>query len=182
VSGLWLTRDQARTLETQAKAARPREACGLIAGHGTQAQQILPAENVAADPERFYVIDPAALAKHLPALERQGQALIAFYHSHPQGDPIPSQTDIAEVTYGDIPYLIIGLRGGEARFAAWRFDRGRALPVALHIGDVPPPEGFAPDDALSKPQRVAVVVAGIIAVIALIVVSILLLPPAPPIP
>jgi proteasome lid subunit RPN8/RPN11 len=182
MAGLWLTHAQARTLAEAAIAARPREACGLIAGKGVQAQQILPADNVAANPHHFYEIDPTALAKYLPALEREGRSLIAFYHSHPQGDPIPSATDIAESTYSDIPYLIIGLRSGEARFAAWRFDRGRVHAIALHIGDAAPPADFAQDDALSKPQRVALIVTGIIAVIVLIVVSILLLPPAPPVP
>lgn len=179
---LWLTEAHARAIVEQARAAGAFEVCGLIAGRAGQAVRVIPVPNSAEDPQHFYEMDSAELARHLPAIEREGLEVIAFYHSHPEGDPIPSQTDIREAYYPDTAYLIVGLRGGDARFGAWQIRHRQVTPIPVHIGTLPPPRTVNEDTELSKSQRVAVVTTGIIAVIALILVSIYLLPPAPPIP
>ena len=176
MDGLWLTPEQARQIGTHALAEAPREACGLIGGVGGQAQRIIAAPNVAAEPTLHYEIEPAALVAGLMQLQAAGLELIGFYHSHPQGPPSPSQTDLALATYPDAAYVIVGLRGGEPELAVWRLANGSADRLPLHVGLEPPP----PDSgALSRAQKIAIVLSAVLAVAAFLAISLWLLPPAP---
>lgn len=44
------------------------------------------------------------------AMEAHSEELIAIYHSHPQGPPHPSPTDIAQAYYPDAVQLIVSLQ------------------------------------------------------------------------
>ncbi len=87
-----------------------------------------------------YYMDERALVAALISLEARGLELIGFYHSHPHSDPIPSPTDVRQATYPDTPYLIVGLKDGAARLAAWQMRYGQVSEVPLHVGSEPPPE------------------------------------------
>ena len=176
---LCLTDEQAQAIVRHVLAEVPREACGLIAGRDSRAESIIPALNTAVDPLHFYEIDHRALVQSIFEIERSGLALIGIYHSHPTGDPIPSQTDIARAAYPDVAYLIVGLRGGEPRLSGWRIRHHEVEPVTLHIGAAPPE---AAPDPLSKSQKAAILISVIVAFVFMIVLSLSLLPPAPPIP
>ncbi len=127
-------------IRAQAHAAGSNECCGLLlgdraTGHGTASRvsAIRPATNVAAEPRHFFEIDPAILLRTHREARSGGPAIVGHYHSHPEGDPIPSPVDAAMAQgTGDI-WLIIG-RNGAAR--AWRAVssgrlHGRFDPVAL---------------------------------------------------
>lgn len=176
---LWLSHEQARTLVTDALNDAPREICGIIAGTGTRAVEIIPIANAAANPEQTYYMDERALARALLSLESRGLALLAFYHSHPAGEPILSPVDVRSATYPDTPYLIVGLKG-EARLAAWMLGYGDVTPVPLHVG-LNPPEPNATAE-LTRAQKNAILLSALIALILVIVISLTLLPSAPPIP
>jgi proteasome lid subunit RPN8/RPN11 len=178
---LWLTEVQAKAILDQAREEAPREACGLIAGvieRGVyRAVEIIPVANAAPDPLHLYHMDERELARQLTRLYARGLSLIGLYHSHPAGDPIPSPVDIAQAAYPDTACLIAGLRRGE--LAAWEIAHGQVRPISLHIGSQPPP----PTDALlSRAQQTAIIAAAVLAFALLIVISLSLLPPAPPIP
>lgn len=174
---LFLTEEQARALLRHAIETAPQEACGLLAGVGEQVQAVIPIANSAADPRHFYRLDDTAFARALLQLDRQGLDLVALYHSHPHGDPIPSPTDVQQATYPDTPYLIIGLRG-EPRLAVWQMRYGEVTPVKVIIGVTS--DGSRNDDGtLSQAQRLAIIVSAILAFAFMIIVSLVLLPPAP---
>ena len=175
---LWLSEDQAQALVAQARAEAPAEACGVIGGREGRAERIIPIANIAADPQRHYRLDDAALVRALFDLERAGLGLIAFYHTHPTGDALPSPADIQLATYRDTPYLIIGLRGGRPSLMAWRIGLGSVTPVEVHIGEGSPPHP-AP---FSEAQRTAVIISAAVAFVFMLILSVKLLPPAPPIP
>lgn len=178
---LWLQPSQADQLVAQAYADLPRETCGLIGGLRQasidQAVEIIPAPNAAHDPERAYRMDERALAAALISLEKRGLTLVGIYHSHPQGDTVPSRQDIHEAAYPDTAYLIIGMKGDAPRLAAWTINYGTVEHVELHIGAIPPAQ-----PASTGTTSAAVLIAGLIGFIFLIVVSLSLLPPAPEIP
>jgi proteasome lid subunit RPN8/RPN11 len=50
--------------------------------------------NVHPSPRRGYLMDLAALLAQLRASQAEGWMLRAFFHSHPDGAPTPSATDI----------------------------------------------------------------------------------------
>ena len=176
---LQLSPQQAQQLTDHALAEQPNEACGVIAGVGTQVREIIPLKNIAAQPEQAYRIEDHGLAVTLFTLEKRGLSLLGFYHSHPQGEPVPSPSDVQQAAYPDVAYMIVGLRPAP-KLAAWNIRYGRVAPVELIVGH----EQVAPtDDHLLTPsQRTAVLAGAVLAFIFVILLSVSLLPPAPELP
>ncbi len=177
---LWLPSTLAREMVLHARADAPHEVCGILAGRGAYVERVIPVANRAVAPHHHYQMDERQLTEVLFTLEAGGLELLGFYHSHPAGDPIPSPTDIREAHYPRTAYLIVGLRHAEPRLAAWEINHGDVLPVELVVGDVAPP--IAENRTFSPAQRMAIVVSMILAFLAVIVISLSLLPPAPTIP
>ena len=117
-----------------AKAAYPREGCGLIAGlklslGGTR---FISMTNVAASAAEFEM-DPAELVNVLRDLRNTGEELIGIYHSHPHGPAEPSRTDIERAYYPEAVHLIISLAKLEhPRAAAFRIMDGEVLEIEVH--------------------------------------------------
>lgn len=176
---LWLTDEQAQAIVHHVRGELPQEACGLLAGRAGRIERIIPAANAATDPLRYYKIDDKALVQAMFEIERSGLTLAGIYHSHPNSDPIPSQTDIAQAAYPDVVYLIVGLRAGTPRLSGWYIRRHEVEPVRLHIGASPPEQQ---PSTLSKSHKAAILISMIVAFVFMIVLSLSLLPPAPPIP
>jgi proteasome lid subunit RPN8/RPN11 len=177
---LWLTEQQAEMLINLTGQAAPSEACGLIAGRDSRAIEIIPIPNIASDPQRHFEMESRAFVEAMFGIERQGLTLIAFYHSHPSGEAIPSPTDIREFQYPEVDYLIVGLKTSRPGFAAWTIQNGEVSRVTLHIGPTKPVS--EPVDSLANGQRTAIVLSLILAAAFLISISLALLPPAPNIP
>ena len=78
-----------------AAAAAPREACGLLLGHGTHIHAAHPAANIHPEPLRHFEIDPAALIAAHKAAREGGPHVLGYFHSHPNGLARPSATDAA---------------------------------------------------------------------------------------
>lgn len=78
-----------------AREADPHEACGLLMGSETHIAAAIPAANVHPDPARHFEIDPAALIAAHKAARAGGQAVLGYFHSHPNGLARPSATDAA---------------------------------------------------------------------------------------
>lgn len=72
------------------------EQCGLLRGRGHRVLRADSAANIAAAPATTFEIDPGALiAAHRAARRRGGLELLGYYHTHPSGDAMPSETDAA---------------------------------------------------------------------------------------
>jgi len=173
---LWLTPTQAEMIVRHAQDARPEEACGLIAGIGEQARQIIPVANAASNPRHFFRLNERAFTRAMFEIERAGLSLIGIYHSHPEGETIPSQTDIQQSNYPDTAYVIVGQRHGEPRLAAWEIRPGTISPIEVYVGTQPP---SAQEPALSQAQKTAIILAALIAFAFMLILSLSLLPPAP---
>jgi desampylase len=113
---LRISRSILNGIHEQARIVAPLEACGLLFGAADHVTGWQGTENVAADPQRHFEIDPAALFAALRA-ERAGRApLLGYWHSHPSGDLTPSRTDAAMAAPDGRLWLIVA--GGRA--TAWR--------------------------------------------------------------
>jgi proteasome lid subunit RPN8/RPN11 len=172
---LWMTSTQAKMIAQQAMDNRLEEVCGIIAGVGEQVREIIPIQNTASYPAHFFRLDEPSFTQAMFDIERTGLSLIGIYHSHPNGDPIPSPVDIQQATYPDTAYLIVGLRQGEPRLAAWQIRPGEVNRIELHIGTQAPP----PQQTLSKAEKTAIILAALIAFVFMLILSLSLLPPAP---
>jgi proteasome lid subunit RPN8/RPN11 len=176
---IWLTDEQVRTIATHALTSRPYEACGIIGGIDNRVTQVIPAPNTATDPYHHYHIDDRTLTDAMFRLQRAGMTIVGFYHSHPDGSCRPSPSDIHQANYPHTAYIIIGLAEGWLQMAAWEMNRGEVTPVEIHIGLGPEQ---IEDNQHSNAQKNALLASAIISFIFMIVLSLSLLPPAPPIP
>ncbi len=82
-----------RQILTEAAASPQVEICGLLFGNAQAITAALPCRNVAADPARWFEIDPAALVAAHRAARTGGPRIVGHYHSHPTGVAVPSPRD-----------------------------------------------------------------------------------------
>lgn len=85
----------------------PIEACGVIAGKSGISTHIYPITNTLNSPYE-YLMDPAEMLKAFYDCDEKDWEVLAFFHSHPNHPPIPSQTDLARNYYPDTPHIILG--------------------------------------------------------------------------
>jgi desampylase len=104
------------TLLEEAARAAPQECCGLLLGQGRRVEEARLAANIADDPLLRFEIDPAALIAAHREARAGGAALIGYFHSHPQGHPLPSATDCEHASGDGRVWAIIA--GREMTF--WR--------------------------------------------------------------
>jgi len=95
-------------------AGAAAEVCGVLVGDGAsdadaadRVAEAVPVANVAADPERFYELDPAETVATIEDAESRGRDVIGFYHSHPRGPAEPSETDRDRATWTGYVYAIV---------------------------------------------------------------------------
>lgn len=119
------------------------EVCGVIAGHGERATRVIRCRNVAEDPrasgglrrsaETGYVIDPLQLRDIYDEIDRTGERVLAYYHSHPAfAQPRPSYTDIrdARASGENTASLFVVVRGDEV--GAFAIDEdAREVPLEI---------------------------------------------------
>lgn len=90
-----VTSDVIARIEAAARAAHPRECCGILLGAGNRFTEARPAANVHPEPETHFEIDPRALIDAHRAARDGGPQVLGYYHSHPTGAVEPSVTDRA---------------------------------------------------------------------------------------
>ena len=113
------------TLREEAARAAPEECCGLLLGQGETIGEAMLADNLAKDRLRRFEIDPMALLSAHKAARAGGQQVLGYFHSHPQGHPVPSATDCDHASGDDRVWAIVA--GGEVAF--WRDGEGGFSPV-----------------------------------------------------
>jgi len=103
--GLYLNILQWTEMEADIRAKAPEEACGIVLGEGNHSKVVIPVINILHSPTRFRMEPEGQLRAFLLAEEKKLD-ILAVYHSHPQGIDQPSATDIQELTFPGIIYLI----------------------------------------------------------------------------
>ncbi len=111
-----VTSDVIATLLEEAARAAPEECCGLLLGEGGKIAVVSPASNVAEDRTRRFEIDPYALLAAHKAARDGGPEILGYYHSHPEGHPVPSATDCEHASGDGRVWAIVA--GREVTF--WR--------------------------------------------------------------
>jgi proteasome lid subunit RPN8/RPN11 len=91
-----------------------------------------PIGNVDASPVS-YTLDPAGHVRALYDAEAAGRHLSAVFHSHPQGPPVPSPSDVAGALEPEWAHVIVGLGGEAPEVRAFRIDRGAVTEEAVVV-------------------------------------------------
>ncbi|NVE94801.1 Mov34/MPN/PAD-1 family protein [Altererythrobacter lutimaris] len=113
----------------EARAAHPRECCGILLGEGNRIDQATPAKNVHPTPQSHFEIDPQVLIDAHRAAREGGPQVAGYYHSHTVGEPEPSQTDAAMAS-GDGRIWAI-MAGDTVRFWQDQADGFREVSYAV---------------------------------------------------
>ena len=115
-------------ISQHAEREYPAECCGFLIGNpkdtrSREASRILPAVNASlGEKHRRFLIAPEELRTTELGLEGSGEAVVGFYHSHPDQAPVPSECDLANA-WPWYTYLIVAVgRGTAARWAAFELD------------------------------------------------------------
>ncbi|MEJ7639484.1 MAG: M67 family metallopeptidase [Singulisphaera sp.] len=103
------------------RAEAPLECCGILGGVAPRVSSFHPLRNTDAS-EIHYQADPRDLIEAVTALRARGAEILAIYHSHPRWAAIPSQTDLRENHYGDVPRIIVSLLDETPEVRVWRLD------------------------------------------------------------
>ncbi len=99
----------------------PLECCGLLGGYRPFVSTFHPLKNALASEVR-YNADPRDLIEAVQELRSKSKEILAIYHSHPRWAAIPSQTDLVENHYGDVPRIIVSLLNDKPEVRIWRLD------------------------------------------------------------
>ncbi len=119
-------------LAARAEASPHAEICGFVLAGGGEGTQVVPIQNVAADPRHGFVMEPREVLAALRAAEAQGRAVAAIFHSHPRGGAGLSAADRALLApegrplWPGVELWVIALEGGaavELQAHAWTGDR-----------------------------------------------------------
>ena len=128
---LRLPGEVSESLIAEAQEAGREEACGILVGRRESGRflvvRTVPCENVAAEGtrRRRFEIDPRRLIEEERAIRGTDEEVVGFYHSHPAGDPVPSEVDLTYMAlWPDMIWVIVGATpdGDGSRVRAWRLD------------------------------------------------------------
>jgi proteasome lid subunit RPN8/RPN11 len=127
-SVLQISPTQRSELSRLALSASPAECCGLLVGHSIDDRLIVtaihPSENLATDKHISFEID-FRIRLHLEEDLADGPGqLIGLYHSHPGGQPAPSNKDLTDASEPDLVWLILAVDAvGAVDLCAWQLLR-----------------------------------------------------------
>jgi proteasome lid subunit RPN8/RPN11 len=120
-------------IKAEARAASPRECCGLIEGvaqaEGFRAIALHPSRNLSILQDQFE-IDPAAHIAAARSARAKDHGIIGCYHSHPYGDNEPSARDLAGAAQENFVWLVAAPSG----IAAFVYSAGGFTPIGLVTG------------------------------------------------
>lgn len=92
-----LTADQVAAIHAHARETFPEECCGFLIGPEAEDKvvaRVRRATNVVTENrERRYVIDPREILAVEKELRATGEAILGYYHSHPNHPAVPSEFD-----------------------------------------------------------------------------------------
>jgi proteasome lid subunit RPN8/RPN11 len=132
----------------EAEAAYPDEMCGILIGRDNQGgdgqwrlvERIEQVPNTFDPQERHrrFSIEPLKLLEADKRAAASGQAIIGFYHSHPDHAARPSAFD-TESGWPVYTYLIVAVQQGKAGdVTAWRIDEESKAFVEQAVVDMTP--------------------------------------------
>ena len=111
ISHLILRPEHRQAMLSHVQGHWPEEACGILAGFGTQIERVYLIENMRHSRTEYYM-DPTQQVNAMLEIEAAGWEVSGIFHSHPAGPAVPSPTDIDRALYPDAVFIILAPAGG----------------------------------------------------------------------
>ena len=83
-----LPRTAINRLLAAAQSSPGMEVCGFVVRDGDGCT-VVPVRNVSSDPTRRFEMEPAGMVEAFRHARDDGEEILAIYHSHPAGPPVP---------------------------------------------------------------------------------------------
>lgn len=128
---LILPRSVLQAMHRHVQRRAPLEACGLLAGRDGRVEVGIGVRNAARSPVR-YRMEGRDQWRAFNKIEQLGLELIAIYHSHPNGPPRPSPTDIQEASYAVVQIIWFPQSGNWQAGGFW-IEAGQVNDVTLQM-------------------------------------------------
>ena len=121
---------QMQKMIKHAKECQPEECCGILVGKNQRGKRVafhVQTENAARLRARDrFLIGGRDIFRVDKQARKDGMEILGFYHSHPNGSPIPSVIDL-KLAWEGYSYLLISLNSGETpEFKSWVLSEDRA--------------------------------------------------------
>ncbi len=120
---LILTKAQRQLLSADAINKKPNESCALLFGKKDNEKiiitEIYPTENIEKSPVNF-TISNEQLIQGYKIAEEKGLEVIGIFHSHPDSEPYPSETDKKFMEINPVAWIIFSISTDE--FKAYMFE------------------------------------------------------------
>ena len=100
-----------------AETEYPFEACGLLLGQQLQdwlfISEVVPSPNLAEQPLHNFEIDPGLRLRIQKTSRKGNNGIIGHYHTHPDGEAVPSTTDRSRIYETDLIWIIGSVCDGQ---------------------------------------------------------------------
>ncbi len=128
-----ISRDLHAELVAHARDDLPNECCGMIAARDGRFTAHFRARNEFESPMRFQ-IDSADQIRITNEIESRGEEIGAIFHSHPNSEARPSQTDVNLARWWPgVVWVICSLENDEAVIRAFNIDGSEVEEVELVV-------------------------------------------------
>ena len=128
---LFLTSEQKQVLSSEAINKKPNESCALLFGKKENDKiiisEIFPAENIEESPINFTISNEQLIEGYKIAEER-GLEVIGIFHSHPDSEAYPSETDKKFMEINPVVWLIFSVSKNE--FKAYMYE-SEIIPISV---------------------------------------------------
>lgn len=140
-------------MRAHARATYPEECCGFLVGTTQGPTRVIHrveavANQVGSERERRYIIPPAELRALEASLEGSVEAVVGFYHSHPDHPARPSEFD-REHAWPWYTYIVLSVdASGSGAIGAFELDDDTLRFRPVPYGE--PPSVPTPNEAVSE--------------------------------
>ena len=123
-------------INAQIRMGWPLEICGYLGGVGGHVQAVYPVNNIAANPDTGFVMEPQSQLNAMLGVEDNNTAILAVYHTHPVGTRSdPSDRDRAG--FAELNCLYVVIVPNENRvidsLRVFRLEGGKSCEVPIKI-------------------------------------------------
>lgn len=116
-------------------ACYPNEACGVLAGTGSEIKKFYKAANTENSPYS-YMIDASEQFRIIKDMRENNLSLTAIFHSHPSFPSYPSSRDMTLAFYEDSIYIIVSLMNKEPDTKAFMIKgQSKILEIEISVKD-----------------------------------------------
>jgi proteasome lid subunit RPN8/RPN11 len=100
-----LSESDKKVLSEYSENQKPSEACAILFGEGSQVLDLFLTENIEESPINFTISNDQLIEAYKMAEEKQ-QEVIGIFHSHPNSDAFPSNTDVKFMQSNPVVWII----------------------------------------------------------------------------